>query len=308
MKRITMPSKQNVIYIMGPSHSGSTLLTFLLSNHREISTIGELKATSMGPIENYHCSCGQLIEDCDFWKNVAAEMKKVAPLFNLANFHTHFILGDLVFDKLMYASVRGPEFESLRECLINNIPTVRQRLERILLYNKQMASIVSSMTPGKYFMDSSKDPARLKQLLKIKSWNIKVIQIVRDGRGTCCSYKTRYRMDIAKAANEWKQTCQEFPNVTRYIAPGNHLLIRYEDLCRNPENTMTGLYDFLDLAPSLTTEIQHNEQHILGNPMRMNIDKGISLDEKWKTALSTKELATFQNIAGKINHSFGYSC
>ena len=38
----------DLVYILSPSYSGSTLLTFLLNTHPEIATIGELKAQALG--------------------------------------------------------------------------------------------------------------------------------------------------------------------------------------------------------------------------------------------------------------------
>ena len=51
----------DLIYIMSPSFSGSTLLTFLMGAHPSVATVGELKATSLGDIDEYDCSCGSRI-------------------------------------------------------------------------------------------------------------------------------------------------------------------------------------------------------------------------------------------------------
>ncbi len=49
-------TKIRLIYILAASHSGSTLLSLLLGSHPEITTIGELKATSLGDPDQYRCS------------------------------------------------------------------------------------------------------------------------------------------------------------------------------------------------------------------------------------------------------------
>ena len=45
-----------LVYILAASHSGSTLLAMLLGSHPDVCTVGELKATSLGNVEEYLCS------------------------------------------------------------------------------------------------------------------------------------------------------------------------------------------------------------------------------------------------------------
>ena len=48
-----MSERPRLLYILAPSYSGSTLLTYLLSQHDAIATVGELKATSRGDLDTY---------------------------------------------------------------------------------------------------------------------------------------------------------------------------------------------------------------------------------------------------------------
>ena len=70
------PTPESVLYILGPSYSGSTLLTLLLAQHPQIATIGELKAATVGRIPDYRCSCGQLLRECALWRDVQARMQR----------------------------------------------------------------------------------------------------------------------------------------------------------------------------------------------------------------------------------------
>ena len=67
----TMPE---MIYILSPSYSGSTLLTCLLARHPDIATVGELKASALGSLDSYKCSCGELLRECQFWDRIASRM------------------------------------------------------------------------------------------------------------------------------------------------------------------------------------------------------------------------------------------
>ena len=64
------------VYVMGTSHSGSTLLAFLLNAHPEIVSIGET-SPSLKRNKDRHllpCSCGELIGECPFWNKVFDEV------------------------------------------------------------------------------------------------------------------------------------------------------------------------------------------------------------------------------------------
>jgi len=99
--------RPTLLYILAPSFSGSTLLTYLLAQHAEIATVGELKATQMGPPEDYHCSCGEPILDCEFWKSMQEEADAAGIPFAIDNFGTVFDGRGAVSDKIVRATVRG---------------------------------------------------------------------------------------------------------------------------------------------------------------------------------------------------------
>ena len=86
----SLQERRDLVYILAPSYTGSTLLTFLLAQHKGIATIGELKATARGDLETYRCSCGSLMRECHFWEKVTDRMQKADVSFTLDDFGTHF--------------------------------------------------------------------------------------------------------------------------------------------------------------------------------------------------------------------------
>ena len=70
-----MSTKPILLYILAPSFSGSTLLTYLLAQHPRVATVGELKATRMGSIDEYRCSCGEPMRTCEFWQALGGKPK-----------------------------------------------------------------------------------------------------------------------------------------------------------------------------------------------------------------------------------------
>ncbi|NLX05301.1 MAG: sulfotransferase [Phycisphaerae bacterium] len=297
----------DILYILSPSYSGSTLLTFLLGTHPAIGTIGELKATSMGDIDQYLCSCGQNIRQCGFWTRIAEELDRRHVPFDLADFGTD-IRGEAgsFGDRLLRAGIRGPFAESLRGLALAVAPGPRRALRQILEKNRVLAEVVCEAQDARIFLDGSKDPIRLKWLLTIPQWNIRVLYLIRDGRGVSNSYMRHYNCGMDKAAVEWRRTHLECERILRTRPSGSVLKVHYEDLCRAPGDTLDRIFRFLDLESAPACDFRSVQQHILGNAMRLGSTAEITLDEKWRTMLTEEDLRRFDAIAGGLNHRYGY--
>lgn len=291
---------------MGPAHSGTTLLSLLLSMNPEISTIGELKATSRGEIRSYRCSCGEYILECPFWLDVKRSADAHGIEFDLENFGTHFVGNGMLSDKLLYSSLREPLFESMRDFLIGAFGGIQSFRDRVKHANRVLVEILMEKMGGSIFLDGSKDPVRLKYLAQIPEWDIKVIHMVRDGRATSYSYMKNYGITMERAAGEWRQTCNEFPNIERFIDSGNIYFTRYEDLCADQGSVLDEIFKFLGVGNDLSDN-DFSKQHILGNSMRLTADfNNVKMDNRWRSALSKEDLACFSRIAGDINTGYGY--
>jgi hypothetical protein len=303
----SVKERREILYIMAPSYTGSTLLTFLLAMHPKIATMGELKATAMGDIEKYRCSCGALLHRCNFWQEVKKQMRDLGAHFEFDNFGTHFRSKSYFCNFFLGASVRQPAFETLRSFGCNVVPKCRRELYQILEQNRVLIEVICQLQGGKIFLDASKDPMRLRHILSAGHWEVKVIGMIRDGRGETNSYMRHYNVPMEVAARAWMEKQREIDVMERRLGPGIYKRIKYEDLCRNPQGIIIQLYEFVGIEPSVTgSEFRSIEQHILGNEMRLKSTREIKLDEKWKSALSRKDLELFENIAGESNRNLGY--
>lgn len=298
--------KSDLVYIMAPSFTGSTLLTYLLAMHPEIATIGELKASAMGDINVYTCSCGSLIRECVFWQKVCESAEKKGISFSLDKFNTHFRYRNRLCDRLLSAGVRDPLLETIRNIGFSILRKCRNKRDDIILQNRNLIKIITDLQGGSVFLDGSKDPIRLKYFMDSANWNIKVLYLIRDGRGTTNSYMRHNNVPMEIAAKEWVHTHQGCDRMKNMLGDAC-LTMHYEDLCRDPDVILSKMYDFIGLDADLgSTDFRSVEHHILGNAMRMTSTSGIRLDEKWRQALSGDDLQVFEKIAGKTNLSYGY--
>ena len=298
----------NFAYIVSASYSGSTLLTFLLATHTKIGTIGELKATAHGDVEKYYCSCGELIRQCAFWQQVSRELARNNIPFDIADFGTHFQCDSSKFaDRILRAGVHGLTFETLRKLGLKISPTARRNYKKILDKNKAVIDAVLKLQQADVFLDASKDPIRLKYLSDSGCWNVKVIFLIRDGRGVANSYMKHHGIDMKTAANEWKRCNEEAENVLRGLDKSQWIKVRYEELCKETDNTLECSFDLLGLDPSERVQnFRSVKNHILGNKMRMDTTSQIRLDEQWRSVLTDEQLGVFDREAGEMNLRYGY--
>ncbi len=302
-----MSERGQLLYILAPSYSGSTLLTYLLAQHDAIATVGELKATRMGDIDAYRCSCGELIRECEFWSRLTQRATDEGLDFSLDEFGTVYGNGTGFVNKVVRALVRGPLFETARSALLKLLPDSMTGVRAVTRQNLALSKIVCDLQNGSIFLDGSKDSARLLHYLQSGEWDIKVIYLQRDGRGVTNSYVKHDGVDYDGAIDYWRRAVTELQRMRGRLDDNRVYDLLYEDLCREPEQKLAEIcrwlnIDELDHAATFSAE----SQHVLGNSMRLNNVSEIRFDEAWRKKLTPQNLRDFEERAGALNQSLGY--
>jgi hypothetical protein len=319
-------------YILGASHSGSTLLAMLLNAHPEVTTIGETSPGRMGNVDTYRCSCGALIRKCPFWTNVTNRMRVKHPDFRLDNFGTSFEFpANRVVNRLLHCEHRGALLEFLRDAALGLFPQWQKARREIATRCYDLASVVLAESGGRLLVDSSKLAHRLKFLLRVPAFNLKVIHLVRDGRAVALTYMrqdefadsrepalrrggrgmaalaTADSLPMAQAAREWRRCLQAAEHVLAGLGQSRWIQVRYEELCHDPEGTLHRIHAFLGTDPArMAVRFREVENHVIGNGMRLDDTSRIALDERWRSVLTEQERTVFEREAGEMNRRYGY--
>ena len=294
-------------YIAAPSYSGSTLLTFLLNTHPEIATVGELK---WGTIDTatYRCSCGERLIDCAFWLSIKARVEQKGLPFDFERPTTDFRLhNNSIGDRLMRARNRGPVFEAMRGAAMSVLPKCRKRMATARDVNKAAMDAILFLQKGRILLDASKDPVRLMHLINTGEFNVRVLHLIRDGRGVTNSTIKKKGLDAEAAANDWAHTHRQIERIAAKLHDGTYRQVRYEDLCRNTAIECESIFAFLGLEPGKATlSMEDVPHHILGNAMRLGAIDAIKLDEAWRHELDERAGRIFESVAGVQNRRYGY--
>lgn len=319
-----------LVYILAASHSGSTLLAMLLGAHPEIATVGELKITSLGDSDLYTCSCRRRIKACPFWNAITQRMAKRGVAFDVTNAGTDIRSGATPYVKRLLKPLhRGPFLEGIRDLGLACSETWRRQLPKIQALNQALMACVLEETGRALIVDSSKIGIRLKYLLRNPALDVRVVRVIRDGRGVALTYLDPGRFadasdpgrrgggvgalrapthaSMSAAAAEWRRSNEEAGALLARLNRSQWIELRYEELCAEPDATLQDVFSFLGVDPhAKITDFRSGPHHVVGNGMRLDSSVDIRLDERWKSELSAEDLRVFDEVAGAMNRRLGY--
>jgi hypothetical protein len=175
--------------------------------------------------------------------------------------------------------------------------------------NIDLAELILHLTGKDIFFDSSKNALRIKFLSQHLNCELKVIHLIKDGRGVFDSCK-RYRPNWSdrSAIMLWKNANKYIERALNYVEKTNRYRLLYTDLVSNPEYEIKKLCDFIGVEyTSNLINFRNSQHHIIGNArMRLGRKTKIYYDEKWRKSLSAKQLKLFNRLAGRLNSKYGY--
>lgn len=320
-----------VVYILSASHSGTTLLAMLLGAHPQACTIGELKLENLGDINRYRCSCGVPIISCDFWARIQKGMKDKQCDFSLSDPGTTVYKCPGRYAQRFLAPLhRGKLLEGLRDVALGISPTWRRHLARVKHNYHALAATALEITGAQILVDSSKQALQLKYLLQIPGLDVRVLWFVRDGRAVALTGLDKANFadatdpslrfggagkhdghpsdSMVQATRNWRRSNEAASSLLEGLDPSRWLKLHYEDLCAAPRAVLKRACEFLDLDPGrIQLDFRSAGSHVVGNGMRLDKTSGIQLDERWRNYLTPEDLEVFDQEAGILNRSHGYT-
>jgi hypothetical protein len=278
-----------ILFIVGSSRSGSTLLERLLNELPGVVSVGELQRVwRRGFVQNQLCSCGQPFRDCAFWSAVSAR------------------LGDT-------DDADTPAIDALCR-RINGKGLSRGRSQadwpRFLGYWQRLFAAIADVSGARWLVDSSKTPVHAAQLAKLPGFDTRYLHLVRDPRAVAFSkMRRRLRPEIHwmeaymatrsawGSAGSWNAT-QRLAERARRQMDRPWMRLRYEDLAAEPRPALGTLVDALGLPATddealaflsgtlARVQVGHS---VSGNPMRFQHgDLRIAADDEWRRAMPAR--------------------
>ena len=306
------------LYICSAARCGSTFTDMFMGGHSQAASLGEVSFLGKAIALRQKCSCGADICECSAWRCVYDKLQEITGYDFTSQPYAYRLWDGVAYNAIDYKKqTRGYRLAvRLRKawlearyksgCMLPLLPSQVEALRnKILLYE-----FVAQQWRKTLIVDSSKNFREAIELNKAMPKRAKVLLITRDGRGVFLS-RRRSQISQRQSLLGWMNYYRRaLPLLEKNVNKDDLLVLRYEDIAANPMLAGKRLCEFsgvefecgmLDLG-SVTRHL------VNGNDSRFSAEKGIQLDERWKTELSGTDLDFFDEFGGKeLNQRLGYT-
>ncbi len=255
-----------IIYILGNSHSGSTLFALLLSAHPDIINLGEFKAPTW--TRDRKCTCGHEIPECPFYFDFFARYNEVRKR---------------IFESIKPGSSLGLVLKSNKK---NDSESIK---ELASFYTELSQRVLDHYPQAKYITDSSKSLWMLNAWQQaIPSQDIKIIWIRRHLKPSVASFVKRGHSFITSMVA--LMTNEQL--VKNYLRQNNLSFVEvdYSRFYDDYDTELKKVSDFIGLPVPAQYTDHHNHHVISGNRQTLNqfttSFDGLQKDDQWESILS----------------------
>jgi len=306
-----------LIYICSAAHSGSTLLDLLLGSHPEIFSLGEITEKFAGYMKNSElCTCRSPLHECSIWNGVRDKLlqdlsidifrsPEQLPISEDVIWNEGAVyLQKLVYYQKLFLAYLGRSYLAPFEVkFLRHVPGSLQLTKNAMT----LYQTVSKVTGREILVDSSKSPLRMKWLFMLNPEKVKIIYLIRDGRGVMASHMRKGRSPDF-AVRSWVHSNNRAQQLLRNVPKEVYRLFRYEDLCETPAKELERLCQFIGVTfdEQMLRFRQVEHHNVGGNRMRFGTEGIITNIESWRNRLTEDNIRTFEAIGGPLNRQFGY--
>lgn len=268
-----------ILYIAGPSRSGSTILSNILGEIEGFFNAGELIDIWDRGIGG-KCGCGKTMKHCDIWKNVMDKYLHTTESIDL---------NEMIRQRDRYA-------HSYRLLGLPLIPGANSRLiknaDTYLKCLSQLYYSIKSVVGSRVVVDSSKNIGYAFLLNSVPCIDLFVVHLIRDPRAAAYSWmrkkKGLWQTSPFESSLNWSM--RNLASEIFQKSLGNrYFRLRYEDFMVNPQTTVERILEVLnERASSLPFigehEVTLNVNHsIYGNPNRFHTGNlRLKTDDEWQ--------------------------
>jgi len=294
------------VYILSQRYSGSTLLSFLMATHPAVSTIGERRKFYNKSLKNEafrhhkarHCSCGELYENCTHFNQIKDRvLDRVDPEILDTNTTEFNVYNHKFLNRVAY--------EWIKFCCLHSIPLqltpFNKKIKTLCDFNKILATEILALDQKSTFLDTSKSIDQALYLSLTEGIDFRVVWLVRDPRAQINSALKYNQWTVEYAARHWIKEMHENEKILNRLGI-KHIRLRYEDLCKSPEEELASVFQFVGLDHgAFSLDFRDRTQHIIGNAkMRLGKDATIRERKEWKEELSKDQIKTIERLTSEF--------
>ena len=301
-----------VAYITGYGRSGSTALDIVLGGHPTVLGVGELVNLSRRAwADNEYCSCHARVRDCRFWSTVVERFT-----------------GRLGSNALaVYARLQA-RFEgsgAIGRDAVGRL-TTSAGFADYAVCTRELFTSLADVSGKRMIVDLSKMPGRAVSLMGVGGLDVRLLHLVRDGRGVAWSLGKAYARDeragierplsaraVPRTAVRWAVVNLGAEWVARRAGTKRAIRLRYEDFCSAPDRELQRTSALLDVnLDQLIDRLRAGEPFspghlVAGSRLRMAGPVKLRLDSQWRQQMPSRQQRIFQLLSGWLQRRYGYT-
>jgi Sulfotransferase family len=298
-----------ILYILGSTRSGSTIVANVLGATPGFFGAGEMRFLWERLLQERHCGCGERVDRCPVWGEILRQQAgQAAPAdivrWDRATMRLHHILG-LLRARPGHIPPGSP--------LASYLPVLVDAYQR-----------ASQLTRARVLVDSSKRPSGAALLRLLPETDSYILHLVRDPRAVAYS-RRRAKPDPDQGSGavmarspaldtvlHWS-AMNTVSDVVRWRHGQRSMLLRYEDFVARPLEVFHRILSFVgeqeSKGPFLTDRsVELGTNHaVAGNPDRFAHGRtDIRADDRWRTSLRRSERALVTAFTLPLMLHYGY--
>jgi hypothetical protein len=308
---------QKVLFIMGMTRSGSTVLDNVLGEIEGFFSAGEMRLIwKRGVLESRSCGCGLPVLECPVWREVLADaygkdVRRTLDAKADAALRTQRTAVRIRHTwGLLRRNVKARPPERLREYVSLVAPLYRS---------------IGAMTGAGVIIDSSKRPSDAALLRLVPGLDVYVLHLVRDPRAVAYSWRrtraqpdpngpaTLSRNGTIHSTTRWMYRNAAAEAVIRTFRSDRVFQLRYESFVADPQETVRSMIRFLEeegpgpvFLDDGSVELGTNHT-VSGNPSRFRIGAvRITDDREWERRQRIRHRIIATAVALPFLRRYGY--
>ena len=308
-----MAPRTTVLYIVGTTRCGSTVLGNLLGQVDGMVHVGELaQIWDEGFLRDFRCGCGEPFRACPFWRQV---------------FDVGFAGVDGVDPERMLAEVRGAARmrHALRLATAAGRASVRRATAAYADAMARLYGAIAAVAPARVVVDSSKNPMVAWLVAQHPDIDLRGLHLTRDPRAVAYSWQ-RKKYDPAKGGDMGQEgvvrtslTWMALNGIAaglwdRGRATPGYLQVRYEDFVARPREVFDQILAWCGEPPSGASLIGDDgvftavsSHTIAGNPMRFARGPSrVVADTEWQERTPRRERLLIAGLTWPLLARYGY--
>lgn len=294
---------KKIIFIAGRGRSGSTLLGKVFDSIPQVFHVGELRYLSqIGYLENRECECGSRLASCQRWGKI---LNRIQSKFDPKDIYT-----------------LSKSLPTHAELYLRKMFGMDARFNPLYLsFIKSLYEECFEVAGCDYIVDSTKFPVYLLAMIHTGQFNIKVIHLTRDPRGTSSSWSKKRQSSAGQSSDlvgqhsfvkeslKWRIWNRLLSRLLENVEHSIH--VRWEDFTAHPISETERIVSQLKLdlpmpeflAPSC---IRLDEGHAFwGNSSRrLSGPTEIKREEAWTDEMGAVKGKFIYNLAGASKHGY----